>query len=145
VLDPADPTTVKIPASLLGMIFYLGPTYNEIISSFERASDWEETIEQELVNHKPESQHEQSDLFLEALEVVNEEVLNARLSRSQKIAWRRSNIDNERSVQYYSSMDNICRSKCKRNTSKHPRTSSTLFLIKDETMASPPNTDRNCL
>jgi hypothetical protein len=132
VLKPSDPTTVKLPTSFLGTIVHLGPTYNEIISSFERASDWEETIEQLLANHEPESKREQSDLFLEALEAISEEVLDARLSRSQTIAWRHRSVDNERSCQF-----TTMSSKFKFNTNEYSRTSPTLFLIKDEEKSYP--------
>jgi hypothetical protein len=132
-LDSADPKTIIITTSFLGMIVYIGPTYNDIMSSFENVSDWEAAIEREAVCVRGwtaptlELQREQSDLFLEDLEVISEEFLIERLSLSQKITWRRRNAAYESYFQVLS-----VERKAKLSISEHPRTASALFLIKDE-------------
>jgi hypothetical protein len=124
VLDPADPMTVKLPTFFLGTIVYLGPTYNEIMSSFEHVSDWEAAIER-VVSKPGLGQHlEQSDLFLEDLEGISEEALKARLSPSQTIIWRYLDDCEENDLLVYR-----VESMAKLPTNEHTQTSSRLFLI----------------
>jgi hypothetical protein len=125
-LHPTDPTTIKIHTGLIGMIFHLGPTYNEIMSSFENVSDWEAAIKR-VVSKPSLGQHlEQSDLFLEDLEGISEEALEARLSPNQTIYWDHLADRDERDLQVYRDwVERIG----KLPTNEHSRTSSRLFLI----------------
>jgi hypothetical protein len=86
-LEPTNPTTVMVPSCFLGTIIHVGPSYNDVIGSPQKANEWEAAVEQKVNKRKPETR-EQSDMFLEALEDTDEEALNARLSLNRKTSWR---------------------------------------------------------
>ncbi|KAE9375279.1 hypothetical protein N431DRAFT_555734 [Stipitochalara longipes BDJ] len=94
-LDPADPTTVKMPACFLGTIIHVGPTYNDIMSVPQKGNEWEAAVEQKVNDRKPEKR-EQSDFFLEALENTDEKVLKAILSLNRKTSWPQQGNDGKR-------------------------------------------------
>ncbi|KAH7319034.1 heterokaryon incompatibility protein-domain-containing protein [Rhexocercosporidium sp. MPI-PUGE-AT-0058] len=76
-----------VPARVVGRISYLGPTYHEIISDTKKILQWKSSITRLIPEDQLPSAREENDLFLEVLENIKEQELEAIASYDRVIAW----------------------------------------------------------
>jgi hypothetical protein len=86
-MSPHSPTVLQIPSRVIGKITYLGPKYDEILTSPEKVAEWESALEQLVLHHNPALKREQSELFLESLEKMHEQTLNSYLCFGRQVSW----------------------------------------------------------
>jgi hypothetical protein len=70
-----QPGDILIPIRVSGRIVHLGPTYIEMMSNLKALSAWRASINRYLSPYEQPSAREESDLFLELLEDVQDEDL----------------------------------------------------------------------
>ncbi|EDN99744.1 hypothetical protein SS1G_02602 [Sclerotinia sclerotiorum 1980 UF-70] len=71
-LKDNNPTVLKIPARLVGQIVHLGPSHAQIMTDLSKTADWRLSIQHNLPKKVQASVQEESDLFLESLEDLDE-------------------------------------------------------------------------
>ncbi|KAF7877239.1 hypothetical protein EAF04_000924 [Stromatinia cepivora] len=86
-LKDNNPTVLKIPTRLVGQIEHLGPSYVQIMTDLSKTADWRLSIQHHLPNEVQASVQEESDLFLELLEDLDETGLKIVSTCSFDVSW----------------------------------------------------------
>ncbi|TGO29531.1 hypothetical protein BPAE_0014g00830 [Botrytis paeoniae] len=86
-LGVSNPTVLKVPARLVGRIVHLGPSYVQIMTELSKTADWRLSIQNHLPDKIQPSVQEESDLFLELLEDLDETGLKIVLTCGFDVSW----------------------------------------------------------
>jgi Heterokaryon incompatibility protein (HET) len=86
-----DIAELMVPARIAGRISYLGPTYSEIISDTRKMVHWKSSITRFIPEDQLSSAREEDDLFVEVLENVVEQDLEAISVYDRTIIWEPKN------------------------------------------------------
>lgn len=73
--SPLQQGKILIPCRVSARIVHLGPTYQEIMSNLKAVATWKASMNRHLFSNELPSAREESDLFLELLEEVEDEDL----------------------------------------------------------------------
>ena len=86
-LLPPKRDSLHLSARLSGRIRFLGPTYNEIIADLKKTAAWKASINQHIqAQYLPEAM-EESDMFLEVLEGIDDKDLTAVVNFDHEMLW----------------------------------------------------------
>lgn len=91
-LDPSKTSMIKVPALVSGKIMHLGPTYKEVISNIQEVDDWTSRIKDCITECQLPSAYEESDLFLEVLEQLDDSDLEPISNFDRIISYRLEDI-----------------------------------------------------
>ena len=84
---PPKRDSLHLSARLSGRIRFLGPTYNEIIADLKKTAAWKASINQHIqTQYLPEAM-EESDMFLEVLEGIDDKELMAVVNFDPEMLW----------------------------------------------------------
>ncbi|TGO19830.1 hypothetical protein BTUL_0002g00750 [Botrytis tulipae] len=86
-LEVNNPTVLKVPARLVGRIVHLGPSYVQIMTELSKTADWRLSIQNNLPDRLQPSVQEESDLFLELLEDLDETGLKIVSTCGSDVSW----------------------------------------------------------
>ncbi|TGO83344.1 hypothetical protein BPOR_0661g00070 [Botrytis porri] len=86
-LGVSNPTVLKVPARLVGRIIHLGPSYVQIMTELSKTADWRLSIQNNLPERLQPSVQEESDLFLELLEDLDETDLKIVSTCGSEVSW----------------------------------------------------------
>ncbi|CAD6446101.1 22466878-a66f-4687-b053-925e6e57bb5e [Sclerotinia trifoliorum] len=86
-LKDNNPTVLKIPARLVGQIVHLGPSHVQIMTDLSKTADWRLNIQHHLPKEVQASVQEESDLFLESLEDLDETDLKIVSTCDFEVSW----------------------------------------------------------
>ncbi|TGO54625.1 hypothetical protein BCON_0104g00220 [Botryotinia convoluta] len=86
-LGVSNPTVLKVPARLVGRIVHLGPSYVQIMTELSKTADWRLSIQNNLPDRLQPSVQEESDLFLELLEDLDETGLKIVSTCGSDVSW----------------------------------------------------------
>ncbi|TGO35106.1 hypothetical protein BHYA_0170g00180 [Botrytis hyacinthi] len=86
-LGVSNPTVLKVPARLVGRIVHLGPSYVQIMTELSKTADWRLNIQNYLPDRLQPSVQEESDLFLELLEDLDETGLKIVSTSGSDVSW----------------------------------------------------------
>ncbi|KAF7934970.1 uncharacterized protein EAE98_003015 [Botrytis deweyae] len=86
-LGVSNPTVLKVPARLVGRIVHLGPSYVQIMTELSKTADWRLSIQNHLPDRLQPSVQEESDLFLELLEDLDETGLKIVSTCGSDVSW----------------------------------------------------------
>ncbi|KAF7956099.1 hypothetical protein EAE96_005019 [Botrytis aclada] len=86
-LGVSNPTVLKVPARLVGRIIHLGPSYVQIMTELSKTADWRLSIQNHLPDILQPSVQEESDLFLELLENLDEDGLKIVSTCGSNVSW----------------------------------------------------------
>ncbi|THV46282.1 hypothetical protein BGAL_0398g00040 [Botrytis galanthina] len=78
---------LEVPARLVGRIIHLGPSYVQIMTELSKTADWRLSIQNHLPDEIQPSVQEESDLFLELLEDLDETGLKIVSTCGPDVSW----------------------------------------------------------
>lgn len=93
-------TVLKIPARLVGQIVHLGPSYSQIMTNLSKTAQWRLSIQRYLPHNIQGSVQEESDLFLELLEGLDENDLKIVSTCDFDVSWLPENMPERMSDPY---------------------------------------------
>ena len=85
---PARKDNVHFSARMVGCICSLGPTYDEIIADLKKTAEWKSSIHRYIPGPYLPVTMEESDMFLEVLEGIEDEDLEAVASFDRETIWK---------------------------------------------------------
>ncbi|KAM0183145.1 hypothetical protein ACHAPF_000621 [Botrytis cinerea] len=83
----SNPTVLKVPARLVGRIVHLGPSYVQIMTELSKTAEWRLSIQNHLPDRLQPSVQEESDIFLELLEDLDETGLKIVSTCGSDVSW----------------------------------------------------------
>lgn len=86
-LSPPKRESLYFSARISGRISFLGPTYHEIIADLKKTAEWKVSIHQHIQPYFLPAAMEESDMFLEILEGIEDEDLEAIASFDRDTLW----------------------------------------------------------
>lgn len=78
---------LEVPARVVGRIIHLGPSYVQIMTELSKTADWRLSIQNHLPDEIQPSVQEESDLFLELLEYLDETGLKIVSTCGPDVSW----------------------------------------------------------
>jgi hypothetical protein len=87
-LLPPKRDSLHLSARLSGRIRFLGPTYEEIIGDLKKTAAWKSSINLHAPTEYLAAAREESDMFLEVLDTIEDEDLDAVVNFDRDILWK---------------------------------------------------------
>jgi hypothetical protein len=87
-LQPPRRESLHFSARVVGRILYMGPTYGEIIADLKKTAQWKSSVNRYIRQDYLSEAMEDSDVFLEELEGVEDEDLEGIIAFNRDTLWK---------------------------------------------------------